>query len=627
LVQARLGIATLPEALGRLVTEKAEGNPLFAEEIVTFLIERGILQPAADKAMFDASALTTALPASLQGVLTARIDRLDPRDRALLQAASVIGRQFDPLLLASAVGDTGIHERLAIVQALDLIHLEDKSSNYVFKHALVRDALYQSLLTEARATLHAKIAEEIERRSGNRLAEVAEVLAHHYRKTTQVDKAFAYLLMSGSKSLGVYSLEEATTHLTAALAILDQNLDCASDDRVAEFLETYGRLFNLTRQLNVLIGVLQRHFGRIGNVDANPRAIRIRHHYVFALLFNGRYREAAALQRETLPIANRLGDSSSRAYALTNEILVSTIVEPKPLNEFEVLSREAIQTASQTGDAYIQSWTWFVIGWDEMHRGRTNRARDATRELMQLGQTLADPRATGFGLAIRTWVALVSDSYAEALEYSEQSLAVAVTPWDRNSAIGGKACSLVLLRQTDEGAKLLEEEHRRCVAEGDLYQLTGSDGIVGVCKVLRGDVAGGIRWLEEAIARRDSEGYRGAAGWYRMFLCEVFLQIMAGSEKPPFLSLLRNLPTILYVIVTSPSRIPALVEDALDNPQFDRAGALVGRAQMILGLLYKAKKKRGLAVQHLAEARRILSQFEQTPMLARVETALAELGQ
>ncbi len=89
------------------------------------------------------------------------------------------------------------------MQALDLVRREGKSGDYAFKHALVRDALYQSLLTEPRKALHLKIAEEIERRSGNRLAEVAEVLANHYSQTDRADKAFAYLSMAGSKSLSV----------------------------------------------------------------------------------------------------------------------------------------------------------------------------------------------------------------------------------------------------------------------------------------------------------------------------------------------------------------------------------------------------------------------------------------
>ena len=89
---------------------------------------------------------------------------------------------------------------------LDLVRPEGKSADYLFKHALVRDALYQSLLSEVRAALHLKIAEEIERRSDNSLNEVAEVLAHHYGQTDRTEKAFTYLSMAGAKSFSIYSL-------------------------------------------------------------------------------------------------------------------------------------------------------------------------------------------------------------------------------------------------------------------------------------------------------------------------------------------------------------------------------------------------------------------------------------
>ena len=86
------------------------------------------------------------------------------------------------------------------MQTLDLVHPDGKSGDYAFKHALVRDSLYQSLLKGPRAGLHLKIAEEIERRSGNRLAEVVETLANHYGQTNRADKAFTYLAMAGAKS-------------------------------------------------------------------------------------------------------------------------------------------------------------------------------------------------------------------------------------------------------------------------------------------------------------------------------------------------------------------------------------------------------------------------------------------
>jgi class 3 adenylate cyclase len=627
LIRERLGVAALPEPLARRVAEKAEGNPLFAEEIVSFLMERGIARTTTGKLDFDERIVATGLPASVQSLLTARVDRLAQNDRALLQAASVIGRRFDPELLAAVVGDTEIDTRLVPMQALDLLRLDGKSSDYSFKHALVRDALYQSLLRDARTALHAKIADEIERRSGNRLAEVAEVLAHHYSQTDRTDKAFVFLSMAGAKSLGVYSLDQAVTHFTAALALLDKNPDCASDDQVAEFLVPYTLLLNMNLKLKATIAVLERYLTRVDRLGLDPRAVLIRHQYVFALLWSTRYREAFAMQRETSPIADRLGDSRSKAYSLAGEIHVSTIFAPKPLDEFEIVKREAIKAASDTMDAYIQNWTRFVIGWEEFHRGRMTNARFSAQELMQVGRMLGDPRSTGLGLSFLTWIALVSDSPAEALEYSEQSLAVALTPFDRSAALSGMGTALVLLRRTEEGAKILEHERRRCVSDGDLYSLSGNEGIMGICKVLRGDIGGGIRFLEEAISRRENEGYRASADWYRLFLSDVYLQIIAGNEKLPLRALLRNLPTLLNVMVTASSRISALMACVLRNPRLDREGQFVGQAKMTLGLLYKVKKKHALAVNHLTEAKRIFSQFGQTPILARVETALAELGQ
>ncbi len=107
----------------------------------------------------------------------------------------------------------------------------------------------------------------------------------------------------------------------------------------------------------------------------------------------------------------------------------------------------------------------------------------------------------------------------------------------------------------------------------------------------------------------------------------MYLEIIAGGQKPPFAALLKNLSILLKVMVTASSRIRALVAPAPQHPQYEPNGFYTGKSEMLLGLLYKAKKRRALAIQHLTEAQRIFSQFGQTPVLARVETALVELGQ
>jgi hypothetical protein len=164
------------------------------------------------------------------------------------------------------------------------------------------------------------------------LAEVAEILAYHYSHTSRVGKAFAYLSLAGTKSLTIYSLDEAAIHLTAALAHLDKNPDCASDAQVTDFLVSYLVLLDLSAQVKRTIDVLPRYSARIDRLGDDPRAVLIRTAYIAALWRNARYREAAAMQRETSRMADRLGDAGSKAFALVNEILVSTIVEPKPLH-------------------------------------------------------------------------------------------------------------------------------------------------------------------------------------------------------------------------------------------------------------------------------------------------------
>ena len=297
LVQSRLGVDALPETLASLVTDKAEGNALFAEEILSFLAERGVLRVAGGNVEFDAGVAAAALPASVQSLLTARVDRLAPGDRALLQAAAVIGRRFDPQLLAVAA-DVGVDvdARLAAMRALDLVHSEGKSGDYAFKHALVRDALYQSLLSGPRAALHLKIAEEIERRSGNRLAEVVETLAHHYGQTDRADKAFAYLAMAGAKSLLAYSFDEAGSHLAIATALLDEHPDCASDQQVAELLVDYTFYLNLSYRLKPLTDIVERFRSRLDRKRYRPSYVMFKHHYVLALLYSARYREAEKAQ-------------------------------------------------------------------------------------------------------------------------------------------------------------------------------------------------------------------------------------------------------------------------------------------------------------------------------------------
>jgi class 3 adenylate cyclase len=626
LVKAWFVVEAPPEALVRLVTEKAEGNALFAEEILSFLTERGVLRAEGGRVEFDAGAVGAALPASVQSLLTARIDRLAPRDRALLQAAAVIGRRFDPQLLAAAANvSADVDAGLVAMHILGLVRPQAESGGYSFKHALVRDALYQSLLTGPRAALHLKIAEEIERRSGNGLSGVVETLAHHYSQTDRADKAFAYLSMAGAKCLGVYSLGEADQFLTGAIALLERNPGCTSDEGVAQLLVDYTLCSNLEARFKAVTEIVARFMSRLDRLGNNPRRVLVSHHFVCALLWSGRYREALAAQTNLSTMAAGLSDAKSRAYALASAILVSTIIAPGAVEVFEAVAREARMAASNVDDAYLQCFLRFVVGWEDAHRGRAAKAHEAAQELMAVGRQMNDPRSIGFGMQLKAWVAYMHEDFDTALNLAETAISVARTPLDRTSAMQARFAALVLLKRP-EALPMLRDWMHQCAANGWWYLITAGDAFYGVALVLNGETSAGIRWLEEVISRREDEGYRASADQARGFLAEIYLEIISRKKGARRTIQARDFFMVAAVMLTAKKRVTSLMAQVRGNPRYDPNGQHVGRSEMVVGLLYKAKKKRALAIQHLTEARRIMSQSGPTPILARIDAALAEFG-
>jgi predicted ATPase len=412
-------VEALPEALARQVTDKAEGNPLFAEEIVSFLTERGIIRTAAGKLDFDANAVTAAFPGSVQNLLTARVDRLEAKDRALLQAASVIGRRFAPDLLTAAVGESDVDARLAAMQALDLVGLAGSSTDYLFKHALVRDALYQSLLTEPRKALHGKIAVEIERRSGNRLVEVAEVLAHHYDQTENVEKAFTYLALAGKKSLGINSLDEAERYLDRALALMEATPSVTQDVGFADLLVDLT-----TVQVSILliaksIAVVDRHMKRLYGLNDLPQSVIVLSNYIYACSAALRWREMAKHAEHSLAIAQRLGDDRSKAYARANWVYAKCLVGESSRNEAERQIALALAESNRVDDGHLHFIVLWACVWDCFQRGLTDRGRDIARELQERGRRTGDPRALSAGLWMIAWFDVIEERYDEMFAHAD----------------------------------------------------------------------------------------------------------------------------------------------------------------------------------------------------------------
>jgi class 3 adenylate cyclase len=624
IIRARLQLADLPGMLARSVADKAEGNPLFAEEIATFLLERGSVRRTASGIDYDPVAVATALPSTIHSLLTARIDRLAADDRTLLQAAATIGRRFTREVLRAVAG-TAADDRLPYLHELDLIHVEDKSGDIVFKHALVRDALYGSMLNEQRASLHLKIATEIEHVSDNRLFEVAEQLAHHYRQTDRSDKAFQYLVMAGQKSLRVYSLEAAGKYFEDALSLVEATPQCADDAAFLGLLADMSFVLVLMFLPGRLSRLVDRYRARIDRLAAAQPKVILLTNYSFAAAMMCQYRSALTAAEEALEMALRLDDARSKAYARAAVMFASTTMS---LGDWEDTQRHAelgTLESDQTDDPYVQSWVRFNAAWSFLYCGLPNRGRAIALELQERGRKLGDPRAASMGLWILGWLDISDERNDDALVHGNECIQLALTPFDREIGFQVKGVAEVMRGNVGEGAALLRGHRQRALANDFNYCRVGVDPVLGIAMVLEGDFAGGVRFIEAAIQRNEDEGSPAARDFARWQLAETYLEFLAPKQKLPPSVMLKNLPFLIRVTLTGKRRALELLMQARNNPLFTSASYFRARIDADLGILHKLSKRPAEARSHLMQARAVAESLGATGLISKIDTALADL--
>jgi tetratricopeptide (TPR) repeat protein len=219
-----LGTDSSLDELKRVLISRTEGNPFFLEESVRTLVETNALAGAAGAYRLTTAPGSLQMPATAQAVLAARIDRLEPDDKRLLQAASVIGKDVPSRLLHAIadVSDEELRRRLARLQAAEFLY-ESRlfpELEYTFKHALTHEVTYGGLVQGRRRELHARIVDAIETLHADRLDEHLERLAHHALRGELGQQAVHYLRQAGQKATARSALRDAQAWLEEALTVL-----------------------------------------------------------------------------------------------------------------------------------------------------------------------------------------------------------------------------------------------------------------------------------------------------------------------------------------------------------------------------------------------------------------------
>lgn len=225
LVNHLLEIADLPQKIRDLILTRSDGNPFYLEEIIRNFIDQGVLHRQEEKWRARDAISEVTIPETLQGVLLARIDRLEDEVRSTLQIASVIGKSFlYRLLEAISEAERHLDLHLTALQRADLVREKSRwpELEYIFKHSLTQEAAYESLLIERRRQFHLQVGEAIESLFSDRIDEFLGLLAHHFEVAKDDERALQYLIQAGDKARLDDTVTEAVEYYQRALEIIDQ---------------------------------------------------------------------------------------------------------------------------------------------------------------------------------------------------------------------------------------------------------------------------------------------------------------------------------------------------------------------------------------------------------------------
>jgi len=549
-LDAVLGQDAALEPLKRLLVRR--GNPFFIEESIRTLVETRALTGERGAYRLTRPIQTIDVPATVQLILAARIERLAAADKQLLQTASVIGKDV-PLALLHAVADAGdedVQHGLARLKAAEFLYETrlPPDPEYTFKHALTHEVTYGTLFEDRRKDLHARIVDAVELVYPDRLSEHVERLAHHAVRGEVWEKAVTYLRQAGVKALARSATNrEAAMCFEQALAALGhrpesrETLELAIDLRIdlkASIL-VFGEFDRVIQSL--------REGERLATTLGDPwRLCQLSMHMCQALVLAGNPTEALAFGRKALALVESVEDLAIKVAA--NVYFSSALLWTGALREAEDLLLKVLKTLdgelsrqrfAHTGFPAVTARSYLTLVHADL--GRFDEGIACGEEGIQLAEAVDHPY---FVLAVTVYLAqlqVARGAFGEAVGLLERT-----APLARDRSLfslvhaGTQGYAYAFSGRPAEGIPLLEESLRALEAMGHTvgqsiqfvylgaaYALTDrlDDALAAAGRALtvsrdhghRNAEAKALRLLGDISARRDSmEGaerhYRDALG-------------------------------------------------------------------------------------------------------------------
>ena len=494
--QLTLGDEAASGPLREFLLERTGGNPLFLEESIKTLVETGVLAGEQGAYRLARPIKDIGVPATVQAVLAARIDRLPPEEKRLLQSAAVIGRQV-PVALLQVIADlpeATLRTSLAYLQTAEFLYESSlfPDAEYTFKHNLTHEVAYASLLHERRRALHARIVEAIEALPPDVMSAQIERLAHHAFRSEAWAKAVRYQRQAGTKALRGSANEEAVACYERALAALQYFPD---------------------------------------NPERLEQDIDLRLELLAPLLQLGRLPDVLSLSQEAESMCRRLDDMQRLARVMTFQINYHYLKGQPDLSVG--IGEQCLRMTEAGGDPALGAQARRYMGHCYHAQGRFRQADLILRQNLEVLEASGDIDRTGRDslayVASCGWLAFVMTELGEfdrAQVYADKACQAAQASKHAYTAVIAQTLeALVWLRrgQPSRAMHPLEQSLRACTEHYlALWQPVASSWL-GLTHVLLGQTKEAIPFLQEGVTRTEALGIKAYLSLWVTHLAEGLL--------------------------------------------------------------------------------------------------------
>jgi class 3 adenylate cyclase/predicted ATPase len=437
LVASLAGGRALPAPVVSLLLEKTDGVPLFVEEMTRMVLESALLR-ATDSGFELAGSLSDVpIPATLQGWLLARLDRMDPDARKAAQLGATAGREFPLDLLAAVLPgeEAALAHGLDELEAAQLVYRVEEAArpNYVFKHALIQDAAYESLLKRTRQRYHASIAAALERDFPDLVRTRPERLAQHHTRAGQPEQAIPYWLRAGQRAVAASANAEAAEHLRLGLELVGCLPAGPERDRLElELLSTLGTALSALK--GYASPEVERAYARAHELclgtGQTPQLFWVEWGLWAFYLVQGDHEKALSVGRDMMALASARGEEALELEAhfslglslffmgqpgAAREHLETAVAVYRPERHHE----NAYQTTQDVG---VTSRS--VAALDLWLLGETALALQRSREALDLADRLGHPFSKAYALGCAAWLNLWLRDLPAAARYAQEAVAL-----------------------------------------------------------------------------------------------------------------------------------------------------------------------------------------------------------